>query len=275
MAQSFPNLDFPFTQQNLITDPWRAFLRVLWERTGGASGGVSVPTGQGALYFGTAAPDGWLLCDGAAVSRSIYFNLYGKIGTTWGSGDGFSTFNLPDLRQRFALGSIPSGADTVGAYGGANEIALTTNQLPIHTHALTSKGHFHGITDPGHLHTLTDPGHVHGVTDPEHLHTISDPGHAHTIGSSVTPAAGLFATQSATNTGNVTTDMASTGITVDPAATGISIDSNITAITVDDAFTGITQTDVADAFSTIGTAGKGQAFSIKPSYAIVNYIIKT
>lgn len=275
MAQNFPNLDYPFTEENnQITQPWQAFLRTLWERTGGASGGVSVPTGQGSLFFGTDAPDGWLLCDGAAVSRSVYSNLFGRIGTTWGDGDGFSTFNLPDLRQRFLLGGVSTGPDTVGAYGGSNEIALTTNQLPIHSHPLTGKAHTHAVVDPGHLHAITDPGHVHGITDPEHTHTFTDPGHVHTIGSDTIAGAGAFVAQATVDTGDVTTDMATTGITIDPAPTGVSVDTNITGITVDDALTGITVAP-ATSNSTVGTAGLGQSFSIRPAYAIVNYIIKT
>lgn len=275
MATAFPNLDFPIARQGILTDPWRAFFRALWDRTGGVSGGVSVPTGQGALYFGVEAPDGWLLCDGSAVSRATYANLYAKIGTTWGAGNGFSTFNLPDLRGKFPIGSSFVGPDTVGAAGGSNEVTLTTNELPTHNHSLTGVSHFHTIIDPGHKHTLTDPGHVHTVTDPTHDHTITDPGHTHTIGSSVTPAAGAFAVQSATDTGDLTLDMATTGVTVDKSATGITIDSAVTDVTVDDAFTGIVATEPANQFGVVGTAGKGFAFSIKPSYAVVNYIIKT
>lgn len=274
MATNFPNLDFPIARQGILTDPWRAFFRALWERTGGASGGVSVPTGQLTAYAGVLAPDGWLFCDGSAVSRTTYSKLFSVIGTTWGAGNGFSTFNLPDLRERFPIGSSFAGPDTVGAAGGTNEVTLTTNQLPIHTHPVTGKAHFHDIKDPGHTHTLTDPGHIHTVTDPTHDHGITDPQHAHTIGSSIIPAAGAFTVQSATNTDDLTVDMASTGITVDKAATGISIDSAVTSITVDDAFTGITVTEPTSQFATIGAAGKGLPFSIKPAYAVVNYIIK-
>jgi phage-related tail fiber protein len=57
-------------------------------------------------------PDGWLLCDGRTISRSEYFNLYKAIGSSWGSGDGSTTFNLPDLRGMFLRGvSGNSGND--------------------------------------------------------------------------------------------------------------------------------------------------------------------
>src|SRR5262245_45908904 len=63
------------------------------------------PTGSVVAFAGVSAPTGWLLCDGAAVSRTIYVNLYNVIGTTYGVGDGSTTFNVPDLRGRAAIGS--------------------------------------------------------------------------------------------------------------------------------------------------------------------------
>jgi microcystin-dependent protein len=275
VAQNYPNLDYPFTEKNLrITQPWAMFLRTLWERTGGSSGGVSVPTGQGALFFGPTAPDGWLLCDGSAVSRSIYSALFSILGTTWGAGDGVSTFNLPDLRARFPLGSVSAGPDTVGAYGGTNEVTLTVNELPEHNHPLTGKAHTHSVTDPGHTHTITDPGHTHGVTDPQHTHTITDAGHDHTIGSTNAAGAGVFASQAAADTGDVTTDMSTTGIAIDLAATNVSVNTDVTNVTAEDAPTGIV-IDPATALGTVGNRGLGLPFSIQPAYAIVNYIIKT
>ncbi|ADL53204.1 phage tail protein [Clostridium cellulovorans] len=53
----------------------------------------------------TTAPQGWLICDGSAVSRETYANLYTAIGTTYGNGDGTTTFNLPDMRGRVPIGS--------------------------------------------------------------------------------------------------------------------------------------------------------------------------
>jgi len=62
------------------------------------------PTGTVQAYAGSASPSGWLLCDGSAVSRSTYAKLFALIGTTYGVGNGSTTFNIPDLRERTAVG---------------------------------------------------------------------------------------------------------------------------------------------------------------------------
>lgn len=93
-------------------------------------------------YAGTSVPAGWLACDGSAVSRSTYAALFAAIGTTWGSGDGSTTFNVPDLRNRFTRGPTPGA---VGGTGGADTVTLTAAQMPQQTLS---------ITDPGHAHTL-------------------------------------------------------------------------------------------------------------------------
>ena len=80
----------------------------------------------------STAPAGWLLCDGSAVSRTTYSTLFAAIGTIFGSGNGSSTFNLPDMRGRFALGVSSSYA--FGSTGGAAAVTLTINEMPAHTH---------------------------------------------------------------------------------------------------------------------------------------------
>jgi microcystin-dependent protein len=83
------------------------------------SGGNVLPTGLIAPYGAAAAPTGWLLCDGAAVSRTTFAALFAVIGTTYGVGDGSTTFNVPDLRQRFPLGKAAAGTGaTLGGTGG-------------------------------------------------------------------------------------------------------------------------------------------------------------
>lgn len=106
----------------------------------GSTGGV-IPAGSVVDWAGTSAPGGWLACDGSAVSRSTYAALFSAIGTTWGVGDGSTTFNLPDLRGRATIGSgTGSGltARTVGTQNiGAETHTLVIGEIPAHTHAIT------------------------------------------------------------------------------------------------------------------------------------------
>ena len=111
-----------------------------------------VPSGALMPYAGTSAPTGFLLCDGSAVSRSTYATLFSAISTTYGSGDGSSTFNLPDLRGRVIAGQDDMGGssanrltnqsgglngDTLGDTGGSETHTLTTAQLASHTHSFS------------------------------------------------------------------------------------------------------------------------------------------
>jgi len=100
-------------------------------------------------FAGTSAPTGWLLPFGQAVSRSTYSDLFSAIGTTYGAGDGSSTFALPDFRGRVLAGQDDMGGssanrltdqsgglngDTLGDTGGLETHTLTTAQLASHTH---------------------------------------------------------------------------------------------------------------------------------------------
>jgi microcystin-dependent protein len=96
-----------------------------------------LPAGSMAMFAGAAAPTGWLLCQGQAVSRTDFADLFAAIGTTWGAGDGTTTFGLPDLRGRSAIGAGtgPSlSARTLAATGGAETHQLTAGEMPSHTH---------------------------------------------------------------------------------------------------------------------------------------------
>ena len=108
----------------------------------------AAPVGQVVAWSGNTSslPTGYLLCDGSAVSRSTYAPLFAVVGTTHGAGDGSSTFNLPDLRDKFVLGASNSTGDTTypgvspGATGGSADSVVVT--------------HNHGISDSGHDHNL-------------------------------------------------------------------------------------------------------------------------
>ena len=86
-----------------------------------------VPTGTVLAFAGSSAPSGFLLCDGRAVSRTTYTSLFSVIGTTYGSGDGSTTFNLPDMRGRVAVGS---DANSLGSQVGAETRSFAWDYLP-------------------------------------------------------------------------------------------------------------------------------------------------
>ncbi|MGE5476572.1 MAG: phage tail protein [Bacteroidales bacterium] len=100
-----------------------------------------VPTGSVLPYCSSTLPSGWLLCDGAAVSRTTYARLFGVLGTAFGAGDGSTTFNLPDLRGRTAIGAgTGSGlsARTLGGKVGAETHTLVFAEMPSHSHTYTA-----------------------------------------------------------------------------------------------------------------------------------------
>ncbi len=100
-----------------------------------ASGATAaLPTGTVAAYAGSSPPTGWLLCDGSAVSRSVYSTLFSVISTTYGAGDGSSTFNLPDLRGRMPAGRAASGGHADVSTLGNNEGIALANRRPRHYH---------------------------------------------------------------------------------------------------------------------------------------------
>ena len=99
---------------------------------------INTPVGSISLFAGTTAPNGWLICDGSAVSRTTYANLFSVIGTTYGSGDGSTTFNIPNLKGKIPVGldSSDTSFDTLGETGGEKTHTLTIDEMPSHNHGL-------------------------------------------------------------------------------------------------------------------------------------------
>lgn len=124
-------------------------------------------------YAGTTEPSGWLLCYGQAVSRTTYARLFDVIGTTYGAGDGSTTFNLPDLRGRVMAGKDNMGGAaasrltsagtgnpgidgaTLGAVGGADRHQLTAAQMPTHSHSTYNQSNGNITNSGGTTYTTT------------------------------------------------------------------------------------------------------------------------
>jgi microcystin-dependent protein len=129
--------------------------------------GQQVPVGTVTSYAGSSAPAGWLLCLGQQVSRTgATAALFAAIGTTYGTGDGSTTFNLPDLRGRVVAGidsNVPgSFANRITVAGGNFDGTVLGGSGGLQNHTLLVgeiPGHTHGITEPN-----SGTGHTHGFT---------------------------------------------------------------------------------------------------------------
>ena len=116
------------------------------------------PSGAVVMFARSTPPTGWLKANGGAVSRPAYAALFAAIGTTFGAGDGATTFNVPDLRGAFMRGwDDGRGLDAGRTFGAYQDFA--------------NAWHAHGVSDPGHAHPVGDPGHAHGAwTDTQGWH---------------------------------------------------------------------------------------------------------
>jgi microcystin-dependent protein len=127
---------------------------------------TQVPAGIISAFAGVAAPAGWLMCYGQAVSRTEYAGLFTALSTTYGSGDGTTTFNIPDLRGRAIAGvdnmggtaigrltsTVLTASNTLGATGGTQTHTMSSAEMPSHTH--TQNAHSHTIP-VANVHTFT------------------------------------------------------------------------------------------------------------------------
>jgi len=107
----------------------------------------AVPTGSVHMMATTTVPSGYLKCNGAAVSRTTYADLFAIVGTAHGAGDGSSTFNVPDLRGEFVRG----WDDSRGVDSGRNFGSSQSDQNQQHNHSATATS---SVTDPGHFHDV-------------------------------------------------------------------------------------------------------------------------
>lgn len=239
IQQGVPQLNSPMVLSNtgVVTQPWYLFFLNLWARTGGATNNTVIGTYSGEIrgFGGPNVPDGWVICDGSSISRAGFASLYAAIGTTWGQGDGSTTFSLPNLQGKFPLGSGVSFP--LGFQGGAPSVTLSVANLAAHNHPLMDPGHIHTFTGLPHDHTLTDPGHHHTDLAPtSNVTTGTNPGGIAAGGNTGTSTIGIVATDNAT--------------------AGGTIGSSVTDITM-------------------GDTGTNVPFSILNPYAAINWMIKT
>jgi microcystin-dependent protein len=208
--QSVVSIDAIGVQTNVAPD----------NKTMAFSGGKLVaylPPGMITPFGGTAAPTGWLLCNGTAVSRTTFADLFAVIGTSYGYGDGVSSFNLPDGRGMFlrgvsgASGNDPDAASrtayTTGGASGNNVGSYQTSTFGSHTHSQNSHNH----TQDSHNHSQNAHDHETNRTDS----TQAPWGHGSTIGgvsggTADTNPSVLTSPTTATNNATTATNQATT-----------------------------------------------------------------
>lgn len=102
----------------------------------------SNPVGTIKMFAGSTAPTGYLICDGSAKSRTTYSELFSTIGTTYGSGNGSTTFNIPNLKGKVVVGldSNDTAFDLLGETGGEKTHTLTIDEMPSHNHKVYRSG---------------------------------------------------------------------------------------------------------------------------------------
>lgn len=187
----------------------------------------------------TTLPTGWLLCDGAAVSRTTYAVLFAVVGTTYGAGNGTTTFNLPNLTNRVPVGS--GGSYSRGTTGGAATVTLSDAQMPSHNHSLSVSG------------TATSAGsHSHGGS------TDSDGSHSHSGDGGAGSRSDLLASggSSAATPGSGSTSSAGSH------SHGISTDSSGS------------HSHSVSVSGSVGTSGSDAAHENMPPFVAMPYIIR-
>ena len=139
-----PNFALPYPEDNDPADV-PVDMKELAERIDALlAAGIGQPSGAMVPFAGDAGhvPAGWFPCDGRAVSRVDFAALYTAIGTFWGPGNGSTTFNIPDLRQRVPVGQY--GAELVGDKGGVWDHKHPAGTLATPDHLHSMQGHQHG-----------------------------------------------------------------------------------------------------------------------------------
>jgi len=137
-----------------------------------AGGQEIVPAGMITPYSGASAPTGWLLCDDSAVSRTTYARLFAIASTSYGAGNGTTTFNVPDLRDRLPLGkgtnnstlgaitAAAAASAVVATASGSAALTKTTGTFASSAKDSSTAAALTNVTAGGHTHNLTLPAQV-------------------------------------------------------------------------------------------------------------------
>jgi microcystin-dependent protein len=167
---------------NSTTKKIRVYKNSGWADIGGSTSGSSGKAGMITSWAGsyTNVPSGWLLCDGSAVSRTTYADLFAVIGTNFGAGDGSTTFNLPDYQLYWLIGAPSSLSTAPNPSGAPSSWVVTTGTAFYGSFAHSTNGahssHATSMTSSGgHSHT---GGHTHSVTS---SNTDSSTDGSHTV----------------------------------------------------------------------------------------------
>lgn len=169
-ANTTPSFDNHPGDHNLIADALNEIIGILGADPSGGFADISaamlnlLPVGAMVMHGSTTAPSGWLACEGQEINRTTYSRLFAVIGTSFGAGNGTTTFNVPDLRGR-----VPTGVDAgdtafnaIGEKGGNKNAAVISHNHagPNHRHVLShnhSIAHNHpSVNSTTHQHNLRE-----------------------------------------------------------------------------------------------------------------------
>lgn len=249
----------------------------------GAGAGSSHLPGMLIIYAGSSAPTGWLFCDGSPVSRTTYASLFSAIGTTYGAGDGSTTFNVPDLRGRVVAGVDNMGgsdagrldwANTLGTFGGAQTHTLTTAEMPSHTHIQDSHNH----TQNSHTHIQDSHNHTQNAhTHIQNAHTHTQDAHAHTTTQSYAYLRGGSQNEAGGGQGyawHLDTQGVNAAIATNQNTTATNQNTTATNNATTATNQSTTATNQATTATNQNTGGGGAHNNMQPTI-LLNYIIKT
>jgi microcystin-dependent protein len=245
------------------------------------------PVGSIMAYAGSSAPDGWILAQGQAVSRTTYAKLFAAIGTTYGVGDGSTTFNLPDLRGRIVAG-VDAGINRLTASGlGTSAVLAATGGGDVSS-AILSHSHTAGsyattiasvsLPSATHTHNIAHNHIVARYTSPTWYFTKNSVQSDGSITIDTSSGSEAFTSSAVTTGGTGDARFANGTESGDKWSTGVmSPPSGAAGATAASGTPSATTASITGSNSvggTSGLSGAGSSFSIVQPTIVLNYIIK-